>query len=177
MVLRATLLVIVAYNVQSFSFPRPEGCRHKSTTSLALLGLGRIFRGRIREDLTDEELLEENTEILSNSHSIDIAGIADSIESLKRTRRAGQSTQKLIQECSAITVEGSSSDGKVRVTVDCQQRPVKVTIEDSIIDPSDSEELCSALVTAMQDAHTKSLDRMNGKLKSFYMKLGMAPIN
>lgn len=100
--------------------------------------------------------------------------MVDSMENFKRAQRAGKMTRKLVQELSSTTVEGTAADGKVKVIVDCQQRPVNVIIDESYVTSSDVADLCASLVLAMNDAHAKSMDRMDEKMKSFYSELGLS---
>jgi DNA-binding protein YbaB len=70
-------------------------------------------------------------------------------------------------------VEGTSPDGKVKVIFDCQQRPIKTTIDEAYFEASDFSDVSNAITAAMKDAHAKSIERMDDKMKSFYSELGM----
>jgi DNA-binding protein YbaB len=102
-----------------------------------------------------------------------VAGTMDSMDSFKKAQRAGKRTSALVQELSATTVEGSSQDGKVKVIFDCQQRPIKTIIDEAFFEASDVSDVSNALTAAMKDAHAKSIERMDDKMKSFYSELGM----
>ena len=103
--------------------------------------------------------------------------MVDSMENLKRAQRAAKMTSRLVQDLSSTTVEGTAADGKVKVILDCQQRPVNVKIDEGYVEGMDADvsDLCSALTEAMTDAHSKSLEKMDEKMKSFYAELGLSP--
>jgi DNA-binding YbaB/EbfC family protein len=102
-----------------------------------------------------------------------VAGTMDSMDSFKKAQRVGKRTSALVQELSATTVEGSSPDGKVKVIFDCQQRPIKTIIDEAYFEASDFSDVSNAITAAMKDAHAKSIERMDDKMKSFYSELGM----
>jgi len=109
----------------------------------------------------------------SNSGMVGVSGMVDSMANLKRAQRAGKVTARLLQELSSTTVEGSAADGKIKVVFDCQQRPMSVNIDQGYFESTDVTELCSSLTSAMNDAHSKSLERMDEKMKTYYSDLGL----
>ena len=126
---------------------------------------------------------EENEELDPNSlmgtaasaTNAGIGGVATtmkSMESFKRSQRVGRMTRKLLQELSSTTVEGSAADGKVKVVLDCQQRAVRVDIDQGYKDEVGASDLGSAITSAMNDAHSRSLERMDDKMKNFYTEVG-----
>ena len=102
-----------------------------------------------------------------------VAGTMDSMDSFKKAQRVGKRTSALVLELSATTVEGASPDGKVKVIFDCQQRPIKTIIDEAYFEASDFSDVSNAITAAMKDAHAKSIERMDDKMKSFYSELGM----
>jgi DNA-binding YbaB/EbfC family protein len=104
-----------------------------------------------------------------------VAGTMDSMDSFKKAQRVGKRTSALVQELSQTTVEGSSPDGKVKIIFDCQQRPIKTIIDEAYFEASDISDVSNAITAAMKDAHAKSIERMDDKMKSFYSELGMPP--
>ena len=104
-----------------------------------------------------------------------VASIVDSLGDLKTAQRVGQLTDSLVKELSSTVVEGSAVDGKVKVTFNCQQKPVGVTIDEGFMSEVDATTLSNAVSTAMQDAHSKSIERMDEKMKSLYAELGLSP--
>jgi DNA-binding protein YbaB len=102
-----------------------------------------------------------------------VAGTMDSMDSFKKAQRVGKRTSALVLELTATTVEGSSQDGKVKVIFDCQQRPIRTFIDEAYFEASDVSEVSDAITAAMKDAHAKSIERMDDKMKSFYSELGL----
>ena len=99
------------------------------------------------------------------------------MKSFKSSQRIGDRTSAILQDLSNILVEGSAADGKVKVTCNGQQRPLGVQIDEAYFqslqnNKEGSEELSAALTKAMQEAHYKSTERMEEKMKSFYADLG-----
>jgi nucleoid-associated protein EbfC len=97
----------------------------------------------------------------------------DSMENFKTAQQVGKMTNSLVYELASTTVEGSAVDGKVKVIFDGQQRPVNVQIDEAYLEQVDSSDLSAALTTAMKDAYRKSSERMDEKMKSFYVDLGL----
>lgn len=108
----------------------------------------------------------------ANNGMIGVSGVVDSMENFKRVQRVGKMTARLTQELASTTVEGTAADGKVKVLMDCQQRPVNVFIDEDYHDSTGVMDLCTALTIAMQEAHGKSLERMEEKMKNLYSELG-----
>lgn len=101
----------------------------------------------------------------------------DSMESLKASQRVGERTNGVLQDLSNIIVEGTAADGKVQVRFDGNGRPKGVQIDDGYFQnlkkkKDGVEELNIALTKAMNDAHSKSAEKMDERLKSFYSDLG-----
>lgn len=82
-------------------------------------------------------------------------------------------TNSLVQELASTTVEGIAVEGKVSVLFDGQQQPVSVNIDSTYLKTVDASDLNLALTTAMKDAYKKSAERMDEKMKSFYVDLGL----
>lgn len=124
----------------------------------------------------NEENQKESTEKASESLG-GVAGIMDSMESFKISQRVGERSSGVLQDLSNILVEGTAADGKVQVRFNGNGRPMGVHIDDgyfqSLKKKKDGvEELNIALTKAMQDAHFKSSEKMDERLKSFYSDLG-----
>ena len=60
-------------------------------------------------------------------------------------------------------ITGTSADGKVKVTFTGSQVPVEVEVTDDAI-AQGAAKLSAALSEAMKDAHTRSVNHMQGKL-------------
>jgi DNA-binding protein YbaB len=102
-----------------------------------------------------------------------VAGTMDSMDSFRKAQKVGKRTSALVLDLSATTVEGSSQDGRVKVIFDCQQRPIKTIIDEAYFEASDVSDVSNAITAAMKDAHAKSIERMDDKMKSFYSELGL----
>ena len=102
-----------------------------------------------------------------------VAGIMDSMENFKTAQQVGKMTNSLVQDLQKETFEGVGAEGKVRVLFDGQQRPVGVKIDETYLAGIDASDLSVALTTAMKDAYQKSSEKMDEKMKSFYVDLGL----
>lgn len=97
----------------------------------------------------------------------------DSMEGFKKSQRVGKLTNSLAQDLSSTSVEGSSPDGKVKVVLDCQQRPLRVDIDDNYFQMADRADMSNAVLLAMLSAYSKSIEKMDDKMKSYYNDLGL----
>lgn len=95
------------------------------------------------------------------------------MENFKTAQQVGKMTNALVQDLQKETFEGVAADGKVKVLFDGQQRPVGVQIDESYLSGVDGSVLSAALTTAMKDAYQKSSEKMDEKMKSFYVDLGL----
>lgn len=130
-----------------------------------------------------------NTRLTQN-----VGGVMDSMGNFKNAQKVGQLTQNLVQDLSRTMSEGTAAEGRVRVVLDGQQRPVSVKIDASYFEamlPAGgagdvggsasstddaslfAEELSSAITAAMQRAHAKSVESIDEKMKSLYNELGI----
>lgn len=103
----------------------------------------------------------------------EVPKIMDSMDSFKQAQRVGKTTGALVQELSASTVEGTAAEGKVKVVFDCQQKPVSLDIDEEYFKTVDLLDFTNALTAAMKEAHSKSTDKMDERLKSFYQEIGL----
>ena len=153
-----------AFSVVPVAQPTTRNAQVPQPSSRLYLNIGGWFGSRKKK-----RHQEDNAENLGG-----VASIVDSMGDLKTAQRVGQLTDALVKELSTTVVEGSAVDGKVKVTFDCQQKPVGVTIEESLLTEGvDATTLSNAVATAMQDAHSKSIERMDEKMKSLYAELGL----
>lgn len=98
-----------------------------------------------------------------------LANVMDTFENFKKSQRIGKATSSLQNELASTTVEASVEDGKVRVTFDCQQRPLRVDIDEAYFDSADSgSDVANAVTRALRLAHSKSIERMDEKMKNFF---------
>ena len=180
------VVIAVAVAVTSFSFPhavqvrartRTRTCpRRPSSQRFAFAWFN--SNGKDSKDSKDSNSPDnspdhdsaETTSLLSDASTI--------MESFKTSQRLGERTGEVLQELSYTFVEGSSAEGKVKVTFNGQQIPIGVKVDETYLEDLVSnrgkdgiEEFCSALTNAMQDAHYKSGIKVEEKMKSLYSDL------
>jgi len=107
-----------------------------------------------------------------------MGGTAIMMENLKQSQELGKKVSSLLQELSSTNVEGSAAGGKVKVYFDGQQQPIGVEIDKQFFASlTNVDDLNEALITAMQDAHSKSMQLMQEKMQGVYSEqLGIPPI-
>jgi len=174
-ILRIVVICIALLSLPAFSFPvhRPV---HRRQPTRSFTTSRSAFRWWFSDSPEDDT---ENDDLASNSTEIrlseDVADVANVMEGLKRSQRVGERAEKVLQELSSTIVQGTGADGNVKVTYNGQQIPVGVQVDETYLKEVASksskegvEELCLALITAMQDAHYKSGTKLEEKMKSFY---------
>jgi len=102
----------------------------------------------------------------------------DSMASFQASQKLGDRTTSILQDLSNQLVEGSSADGKVKVSFNGQQKPVDVQIDDAYFEKISQrngglDELCRGLTQAMQEAQAKSAEKMEEKMKQVYEEVGL----
>ena len=102
-----------------------------------------------------------------------VAGIMDSMDGFKTSQRIGKRTGSLVQELMMLNVEGVAEGGKVKVTMDGQQRPVSTYIDEAYLEAAEAADIASAITVAMKDAHTKSTEKMDEKIKNLLNEMGL----
>lgn len=125
----------------------------------------------------------KNPNALGDGAGGGVARVMESMEKFKRAQQVGKLTTNLVQELTSTRVEGTAENGKIKVVVDGQQRPIAVIIDESYwqqqviqqVPPLDVNDLSAALTLAMQDAHNKAAERMDERMKSYYAELGLKP--
>ena len=111
---------------------------------------------------------------MENMQPGSMGGTASMMENFKQSQDLGKRTSALVQDLSSSTIEGSAADGKVRVFVDGQQRPIGVDIDpDYVSNISSVEDLNEAITLAMQEANSKSMQQMQEKMSNLYTDLGI----
>lgn len=140
----------------------------KTTTGLFVFGW---FQNDGEDKSQDKELDGVVSANLSG-----VAGMMNTMSNLKTSKRVSVRTSAVLQDLSNTIVEGTSEDGKVKVTFNGQQQPVGVQIDDSYFQSlgrkSGAGELSIAIAEAMREAHAKSASKMEEKVKSLYSDLG-----
>lgn len=89
---------------------------------------------------------------------------------MKQAQMMQANMQKAQEELANIEVEGSASNGLVKVTMTCRNEIKRVNIDDSVMD--DKETLEDLLVLALQDA-TKKAEETSSAHMSSLMPAGM----
>ncbi len=84
-------------------------------------------------------------------------------EAFKKAQQFQENAQTVQQELEQTTVEGSSSDGSVKVYMNGSQRPINVTISDEAAS-KDAESLSEMVMEAMIDAYENSSEVMKNKM-------------
>jgi DNA-binding protein YbaB len=102
-----------------------------------------------------------------------VASMVKNMESLQTAQKYGKLTAALVNELEVTPVEGQSPDGKVKVIVNCQQRPLSVSIDEGYFEASDVSDVKQAILAAMEDAYEKSIERTDLRMKSFYKEIGI----
>ncbi len=89
---------------------------------------------------------------------------------MKQAQMMQANMQKAQEELANIEVEGSASNGLVKVTMTCRNEVRRVHIDDSVMD--DRETLEDLLVLALQDAGKKAEETSNTRMSGL-MPAGM----
>ncbi|CAM9459573.1 unnamed protein product [Discosporangium mesarthrocarpum] len=94
------------------------------------------------------------------------------MEGLKKANEIGQKTKDLQKDLEDLKVEGTSEDGKVKVTVTGQQMPVSCEINPDLL-AEGAEAVQEKVAQAMSKAHMESLTLMSKKLAELYQDMGL----
>jgi nucleoid-associated protein EbfC len=89
---------------------------------------------------------------------------------MKQAQMMQANMQKAQAELANVEVEGSASNGLVKVTMTCRNEVKRVSIDESVMD--DKETLEDLLVVALQDATKKAEETSTARMSSF-MPAGM----
>ncbi len=84
---------------------------------------------------------------------------------LKQAQKIQEEIARVQAELEHILVEGSAGGGMVKVTANCQQQIVDVTIDPEVIDPEDKEMLedlvAAAVNQALENAQKRAQEEMS----------------
>jgi nucleoid-associated protein EbfC len=89
---------------------------------------------------------------------------------MKQAQMMQANMQKAQAELANVEVEGSASNGLVKVIMTCRNEVKRVSIDESVMD--DKETLEDLLVVALQDATKKAEETSTARMSSF-MPAGM----
>jgi DNA-binding protein YbaB len=152
---------------------RRGGRSGTTTTALSVFGW---FQNDDDADDDDEKSQDEESDGVVSAKLSGVAGIMNSMSSFKTSKRVSDRTNAVLQDLSNTIVEGTSTDGKVKVSYNGQQQPVGVQIDEAYFQSlgrkSGAGELSIAITEAMQEAHSKSASKIEEKVKSLYSDLG-----
>ena len=84
-------------------------------------------------------------------------------EAFKKAKQIQQDAQKLQDELECMEIEGKSDDEMVKVWINGNQLPLKVEVNDSILD-SDKETIEKNFLQAIQKAHESSTTTMKERM-------------
>lgn len=159
--------------------PDHHGRRNKNVPVLGVFGIN--FGGWFTGKDDEAEIIDNNTEQRKSDSSFrngsakqgkfgrSFLNTMDTFENFKQSSRLAKATTSLQNDLSSTTVEASVEDGKVKVVYDCLQRPLSVTIDEQYFENADSStDVANAVTRALRLAHSKSIERMDERMKNFY---------
>ncbi len=79
---------------------------------------------------------------------------------LKEAQRLQEEMAKAQEEMAAMRIDGSAGGGAVTAVVSGDQTLLELTIDPSVVDPTDVEMLEDLIIAAVRDATTKARDTM-----------------
>ena len=170
---RHSLIAIVVfrliYSGQSFCGFRYNNLNHLKQP---VVGMNLFWFGKGDDNKESQEVKQDKKD--SNTG---MGGTAVMMENLKQSQELGKKISSLLQDLSSTNVEGAAAGGKVKVFVDGQQQPIGVEIDKQYFASlSNVDDLNEALITAMQEAHSKSMQLMQEKMQGIYSEqLGISP--
>ena len=85
-------------------------------------------------------------------------------EAFKKAQQIQQDAQKLQEELDSMELEGSNKDGRAKVWLSGNQKPIKVEIDQTLISES-KEEIEQAFLEALQSAHDLSTSTMKNRME------------
>ena len=100
-------------------------------------------------------------------------------EMIKAAQQAAETIQKQMTETQgkldSIEVEGVSGGGMVKIRCSAKGRVIGVSIDDSLIVPSDKQMLEDLVAAAFNDARTKADEVANAELAKAQQGMGLPP--
>jgi nucleoid-associated protein EbfC len=94
------------------------------------------------------------------------------MDSLKKANEIGKKSKAMQEDLEKIRLEGTSSNGKVKVTMSGQQVPVAVSIDPAMLNEG-ADAVQAAVLEAMTNAHTASVKNMAQKMAELYQGMGL----
>ena len=103
----------------------------------------------------------------------------DMNEMLQKAQEAAENIQKQMGEAQAkldtVEVEGVSGGGLVKIRCTAKGRILGVSIDDSLIVPSDKQMLEDLVAAAFNDARTKADQAANAEMARVQQGMGLPP--
>ena len=103
----------------------------------------------------------------------------DMEEMLRKAQEAAENIQKQMGEAQAklesVEVEGVSGGGLVKIRCTAKGRILGVSIDDSLIVPSDKQMLEDLVAAAFNDARTKADQAANAEMARVQQGMGLPP--
>jgi len=85
-------------------------------------------------------------------------------EAFRKAQEIQQNAQKMQEELEEMEIEGKSKDGQVSVWLSGNQKPLRITIENSLLS-KEKNDVEDSIFAALQDAYEKSTSTMKGKME------------
>ncbi len=85
-------------------------------------------------------------------------------EAFRKAQQIQKDAQKLQEELDAMEIEGQSEDGKVHIWLSGNQQPLKVKIEQELLN-QEKETVEEAILSALQNAFTLSTSTMKSRME------------
>ena len=103
----------------------------------------------------------------------------DMEEMMKAAQQAAENIQKQMNETQAkldaLEVEGVSGGGLVKIRATAKGRILSVSIDDSLIVPTDKQMLEDLVTAAFNDARTKADQAANAEMQKVQAGMGLPP--
>lgn len=100
-------------------------------------------------------------------------------EMIKAAQQAAETIQKQMNEAQAtldsIEVEGVSGGGLVKVRCTAKGRMIGVTIDESLMQPSEKQMLEDLIAAAFNDARVKADQASNAEMQRIQQSVGLPP--
>ena len=85
-------------------------------------------------------------------------------EAFRKAQQIQQDAQKLQEELDAMEIEGTNEDGRVIICLSGNQKPLKVSIEDSLL--KEKKEIIEfEILEAIKTAHENSTTNMKNRMQ------------
>lgn len=94
---------------------------------------------------------------------------------LKQMQRMQTDMAQTQHQLAGKTVEGAAGGGRVKVTANGAQEITSITIAKEVVDPEDVEMLQDLVLTAVQQALSKSKELAAGEMGKITQGMGLPP--